>query len=217
MNTALKTVFALLLLCAASTGRVFADDPAEPSDYAKKVAREDAEKRKKEEAEEDEEAAKRIASATPINHTGPFRHLPESPGETVMSPLIPGRIPYNCLEWGFCRKTAWALPNKTITLEQMVAREGFDVSKPVDCNASKAEHVIMLVFHVPAGTCNVQPDKMPPSGFWTHVIKRLEGRFSSKNGSGPLYEDIKDVDEFLRKHYPAAPGKEICTRCYAKP
>ena len=57
---------------------------------------------------------------------------------------------------------------------------------------------------------------MPPDKHWVHAMKRVEGRWSSKNGERGHYEDIADTAGFLDRHYPGPPGHRRVIRCFAK-
>lgn len=176
-----------------------------------------------EEAEE-EERLKEIAQQAQTRTLARPGGTEIEPGRFRLPPVLPGVTPYNCLEWGFCRRDAWTQPVSgtpgstatPITLRDMLSREGFGLT-PVDCSTSTANHVIMLIWSVPNANLPIPPGTMPPDGFWVHAMKRLNGTWSSKNGQSYFYPSIPDPNAFVNRHYPPKPGHTNEIRCYAKP
>lgn len=208
----------LLGLVAARTSHA----QGEPSDAAKKAAKKQEERDRERDAKEDREAAETARTRTPIA-PGAGAHLATAsvPGGLVF-PTAPGSpTPYNCLEWAFCTRNCWTQPctsppcppSWAVTLAQLLAARGFDITKPVDCKSSTAKHVIMLIWFVPESTPDV-PGSIPSDDTWVHAMKRLDGTWSSKNGSAGFHDHISDPEGFLDRHYPPPPGKKRIVRCF---
>ena len=101
-------------------------------------------------------------------------------------------------------------------MREMIRREGFNL-QPVDCDASTAQHVIMIVWHVPDADVPTDPNDIPDDSHFEHAMKRLDGKWSSKNGQDGQHNDIGDTGGFLDRHYPVPEGKTRVIRCFAKP
>jgi hypothetical protein len=218
MGRSTETLLLLLLCCGAATAARAQEEPPEAVKRAIERAAEDPSERQRD-ADEAAAAARRAATVTPIAAGGGI--VVVASGTLALTPGVAGRQPFNCLHWSFCRKDAWSQPMASgsglgppITLEELLTREGFSTT-PVDCGAAGG-HVIMLIWHVPAGDPPLPPTSSPVDRHWVHAMKRLDGKWSSKNGPDGLYRDIPDTDAFLDTHYPPKPGKKRVVRCFAK-
>ena len=222
-NANLLKAAAVLLLAFSllGTGGSKPQGPPPVSEAAKKAAEAAKEAGQENRAAEKEAATKHIATFTPRQRGV----LPQeiTPGRHRWQPgSLGGPTPYNCLEWSFCSKAAWAEPvpqgfpgYTPIDLISLVENQGFS-KVPVDCNKNAA-HLIMLIWHVPEGEDYSDPGKLPPDENWKHAMKRLDGKWSSKNGEKALFEDIPDPDAFVDKHYAPKKGFKKVVRCFAKP
>lgn len=217
-SEALGLLAVVLVVVVGGTEARAQDDPAEVVKKAEESARQDPQEREQEKKEEAEDA-RRAATMTPAG-AGAISVV--APGTISVPPGVPGRPPYNCLHWAFCRKDAWSQPippgatiAPPITMEQLLQREGFSTT-PVDC-ATATGHVIMLIWHVPDGGAPIPPDALPADLWWVHAMKRVDGKWSSKNGQDGLWTEISDTGSFLDRHYPPPTGMKTVTRCFAKP
>lgn len=209
---------AALVLGLLAAGLVMAqEEPPEVVQKAEESSKSDASEQERRERQEAEDA-REAATMTPVaNRPGEVAQVVS--GTLSLPPLVLGRRPYNCLHWSFCRADGWSQPMwrgpwTLISVRQLLEREGFSTT-PVDC-ATAGGHVCMLIWNVPLSAPSVPPDRMPTDKYWVHAMKRVEGRWSSKNGERGHYEDIADTSGFLDRHYPVPPGHRRVIRCFAK-
>ncbi len=133
-------------------------------------------------------------------------------------PLQPrGPSPYNCMAWAVnCYTDRWldTPATRTAVWEQVLRDYGYDVAAgPLACEGRCAEGrgpKLKMIFHV-------KPGEEPGDENWVHVMKQEDdGDWSSKNGQGPLFENIKDCEKFLDRHYKVPNGQMRLIRCYCK-
>jgi hypothetical protein len=157
--------------------------------------------------------------ATPIT-PGCLRTFSGQPYSWEFGPAVAGGPrPYNCLAWALnCQTDRWMQPTSgpgrpVITpINTILGDAGYDSANAVDCSMNcpaGKDPMVKMVWQVPAGG-------MPDDTNWVHAMKRLAGKWTSKNGSGEQYSDIADCTAFLDAHYPQQPGKTRTARCYCK-
>lgn len=215
--TSSSSLLSLALLAAMAV-----DVSAQAPEVVKKAEQEDANDSAERErrSTEDGEDAHDVATMTPNDpreKKGDVAVL--TSGTTAHVPLVAGRLPYNCLHWSFCRTNGWTEPvllplGLGPSLRQLLEREGFGTT-PVDCSTATG-HVCMLIWNVPVDDPPLPPDQLPSDFFWVHAMKRVDGRWSSKNGVRGRWEDIDDTTRFLDRHYPVPAGRTRVIRCFAK-
>jgi hypothetical protein len=128
-----------------------------------------------------------------------------------------GPAPYNCLAWAVnCYTDRWLDTPFTPSnvWERVLTDHGYNVAGgPAGCDGQCPEGKgpkVKIIFHV-------QPGGTPSDENWVHAMKQeADGDWTSKNGQGPLYENIKDCEKFLDKHYPVPVGQMRVVRCYCK-
>lgn len=219
MTSSGRALALVLLAAGASMGTSAGKDPPTVVRKAEETADSDPDERERREQEAADDA-REAATMTPISAGGVA--VPTS-GTFVLSPLVAGRLPFNCLHWAFCRRDGWTQPvpppgamgSPPISIRQLLEREGFPLT-PVDCDGP-GDHVVKLIWHVPAGAPPLPPGALPPDASWVHAMKRLGGEWSSKNGQAGFWVGIADPGAFLDRHYPVPSGQERVVRCFAKP
>lgn len=141
----------------------------------------------------------------------------QNPYSWILKPGGPANTtPYNCFAWGLnCQTDRWIQPNPDVPgngWKDILKENGYDAKKTADCakpacpNGGKA---LKMVFEVCPG------NEEPSDDNWVHAMKQEpDGDWTSKNGQGPLYTDIKDCMKFINKFYPPAPGKSNKVLCF---
>ena len=141
----------------------------------------------------------------------------QNPYSWILKPGGPGNTtPYNCFAWGLnCQNDRWIEPNPDVPgngWKDILRDNGYDPDKAADCakpacpDGGKA---LKMVFEVCPG------NEDPTDDNWVHAMKQeADGDWTSKNGQGPLYTDIKDCMKFINKFYPPAPGKSNKVLCF---
>lgn len=147
----------------------------------------------------------------PDNDTKPdpysWKYKPKNPG---------GPTPYNCMAWALgCQTDRWInpVPGAGGSWKDVLDDHGYDTANPSNatdaCADGKGPKVKMIFFEWEHGVYTVQE--------LVHVMKQEDdGDWTSKNGDGKLYKDIKDCAKFLDKHYPTPKGKRRVVKYYCK-
>jgi hypothetical protein len=148
------------------------------------------------------------------------RTFPNQPYAWEFGPAMAGGpTPYNCLAWALnCQSDRWMQPTSgpgrpVITpISTILGDAGYDASTVVDCSMNcpaGKDPMVKMVWQVPMGG-------MPDDSNWVHAMKRLSGKWTSKNGQDEQFSDIGDCTAFLDMHYPQQTGKTRTVRCYCK-
>ncbi len=141
----------------------------------------------------------------------------QNPYSWILKPGGPGgTTPYNCFAWGLnCLTDRWVQPNPDVPgngWKDILRDNGFDPDKAADCSkpaCAGGGKAIKMVFEVCPG------NEDPTDSNWVHAMKQeADGDWTSKNGDGPLYTDIKDCMKFINKFYPPASGKSNKVLCF---
>jgi hypothetical protein len=166
--------------------------------------------------------------ARPNGRERPNSETPYTPGTGTSSGPYSQDFPpvgghgraYNCLAWAVgCFTNTWIEPplgNATSDdWKTILSDNGYDTANPVSCDnpcAAGKGPKIKMVFHVDPNN----PD-FPRDENWQHAMKQEgDGDWSSKNGSGSMWDDITDCADFLKTHYAPPPGKTLVTECFCK-
>jgi hypothetical protein len=161
-------------------------------------------------------------STTPYKEgTNPIIDMPKLGHFVILPKNVDGPTPYNCFAHAKRINNRWVIALKgvvTFTMDQIMAANNCVfvacADRPEDTRCPQERPTLVwLIYNHPSDFVGPMPEDFRP----IHGMRKENGTWTSKNGQGPLYNNIANPHAFLDRWYPVDPSQRREIRCVCCP